>query len=376
MNRETLYSALIASGGAVVTQIISQDTTWRGRTPPFVALPRLPHTSAAWIEHTVDSDGYLLRVARESPALAVRIDSLPGGVEETGDGTPEHPFVNANSLRERFNDCLIRALGCAGFVLSVTVTGTVDYTLRLPGGAGNSVVCDFSGAEVGGSALLEFPGVGGRVVRELHAPYSVFGTVTVNTVFNDCGWWGPPSVIRSRMMRAAGNCTFDRCDFSADRSFFTTLDTCTVAGGTFRSSEASPFAGLSRCVLSGVSAVSERSGSETAGDYSDWGAVTGARNSIFEDCSAELHCSIASEGNLPSDWYWDVYVGAVAACSACAFDRCSATVSLDSGTPPHLCLQACGFQRNSASVFRQCTGNSFVTGNCSHSGFVEIPCDS
>ena len=374
MNAEKLYTVLLTSGGAVVeTEYPMGWYASRRHEPAMIALPRLPHTSAVWVDHEVDSDGRLVRVVRESPALAVRVDSLPGGVAETGDGTPEHPFVNLNSVRERFNDCLIRALGCAGAVISVTVTGTVDYELSLTGGAaGDTAVYDFTGAEVGGSALVECQGSGTRVVRGLQGPYSIFGGTVNGTVYNDCSWWGPPPVERSRLMRRAVGCAFDRCDFSADRSFFGSFVSCTVAGGSFCVSGAPPFSGISRCVVSG----SVISGGLAGDERTAWGAVVNARESVFEECSVSLRCNVrVSNDDQGGSWYLDAYAGAVTSCSACAFDRCSASVTVVSGGFHHLCFQGCGFYLNSNSVFAHCSGNYVAEGYCTHSGFRAIGCD-
>ena len=378
MNTEPRYTVLLSSAGAIVGK---EWPSYRRNAPPLTGLPNLPRTSAAWVDHSVDAAGHLLRVEREKPTFAVRVASLPGGVEETGDGTPEHPFVNLDSLRQRFDRCLIHAMNCAGITLSVSVTGTVDYETHLPcGSSGDSVFYDFSQAEVGGSALIDAESMYGVcVVRDLRAPYSVFGSGSWNMIYNNCSWGGPPPVSRRFMMRDAGSCAFDRCSFSAeeqDRSFFGGLYGVTVAGGTFHTSGAPVFYEAHGCVFSGVSAV--RDGSVYSLNYglggglsSRFGAIVSARNSIFESCSVSHTCHLVYDENdiASGNRVANLRYAAVSSCGGCTFDRCSAAVAVAGGDGGgYLCLQACAFYRNSGSVFHECTGNALREGACPASG--------
>lgn len=375
MNTESLYTVLLSPAGAVVeTELPPGWYLSHRHEPPLIDLPRLPRTSAAWTGHSVDAAGHLLRVERETPALAVRVDSLPGGVDETGDGTAEHPFVNLDSLRRRFSDCLIHALNCAGVTLSVTVTGTVDYGTYLPGGSsGDSVVYDFSQAEVGGAALFRNADPGTPVIRNLRAPCSIFGSNTAHTVFNDCSW-GAPAVSFNRMMYGAHGCTFDRCTFDTVNHTFTLLDNTTFAGGSLQTSGGNALQYASRCVLSGVTVVCEE---ELNYPYYGYAAIYNARESVFEQCSASLICRVNAwaDDSPNSDWFNAARAVAVTSCVACVFDRCDASVTLGSGGFRHLCFQACGFHANSASVYNECRGDSFLEGYCPESRYTPMSCE-
>ena len=352
----SLYTVLPAAGGAIVLPFTGGDPHWKKRTPPLAPLPRLPHTSAEWIDHELGSDGKLLRVSRSLPALSVTVSSLAGNVAETGDGTNERPFVNLNSVAERFGDCMIHAMRCAGTMLSVTVTGTVDYPVRLTGGSGglpagredrDVVLYDFGGAVFTSAAAVERAGYGAIVIRDWSAPRAAIRRCE-KMVFDRCSWGGLSAGVSA--MRRATDCAFDECFCSAG-SFFDSMVRCTVAGGRAVAAEVAAIRAAESCVFSGVSVGCSRM---TPGG----GAVTNCRASLFEECSASAEFELA--GLLADNIF-----GAVYDCASCTFDRCAATVSTV-GSPANSasCQQGCAFWNNSGSLFNECLGNSVCVGAC------------
>ena len=366
VNQETFYSVLIAPGGAVVKNY-DGHAGWGSHPPQFIDLPRLPVTSAAWIEHEVDSDGHLSRVAKNVPALAVTVSSLAGNVAETGDGTPGNPFVNLNSVSSCFSDCTLRKLRCAGTVLSVTVAGTVDYAATITGGleSDGRVVYDLSQVQFTSSGSLGTAGYkdGRAVIKNWHGDRMSVAQ-TFRAICNGCTWSAGFPFVNRRMYQAYG-CTFDECGCTGGE-FFGFLAGTTVAGGSYSASGTRAIGSLSNCVLSGVSA------SASGFDYDDYGSVIqGALTTIFEACS--FAAEYAMENPSPYSPY--LYTRAVTSCVSCTFDRCSASVALGSSADlSSTCFQACGFAYNSASIFNECSGNHIRTGACS-SGLNEMQCD-
>lgn len=367
VNQEQLYSVLIAPGGAVVKHF-DGFAGWEAHPPQFIDLPRLPVTSAEWVEHEVDSDGHLSRVSKNVTALAVTVSSLAGNVTETGDGTPGNPFVNLNSVRSYFTDCTLRKLRCAGIVLSVTVAGTIDYAATITGGmeSAGRIVYDLSQAQFTSSGSLGTDGNtnGGVVIKNWHGDRMSVAQ-TFRAICNSCTWSAGFPLVNRRMYRANG-CTFDECGCSGGK-FFESLTGTTIAGGSYTFSgdpAIDPAIGnLSNCVLSGVSA------SASGFDYEGGSVIQGARTTIFEACS--VTAEYAMENPRPSY----IYTGAVTSCVSCTFDRCSASVALGSSADlSSACFQACGFAYNSASIFNECSGNRIRTGACS-AGLNELQCD-
>lgn len=295
-----------------------------------------------WVSIEYDD---LITVANLSgPCVTYYVDSTSGGVEETGTGTEEDPWVNLRTVFKDICIYVICAHECPCPKVKVLVKGTIDYLVN-----GRP----YPGRNYNRNLVLE-PWGSGRITINIDPTVSVIYATSVR----GCVWKKTDvtnASIRSQLFgfRGCEYCIFDDCTSDCGPP--------TPGGGGFVSW------GFFRCFNSmynncvGI-------GSQGFSEYSKYTTRSG---STFNDCSGYSY--YFQFGGWTSSGFWWID-GAV-------FNNCHGT-----SNGPTSVVQ--GFNRCNASIFDGCTGDgsgaSYVTGfrgcnngtfnNCDGDGEASIRC--
>jgi len=334
-------------GGFFTSREVGESNSLSGRWHPLYLKEEL--TTVEIPVHTLTADGTIEREMRKKCAAVLYVESLPGGVAETGDGSRENPYVNlAGLFVHEYSTptaagtrlkCLARTMGCAGGVVLIKVAGVVDYPVPAYSRYhyGSNVVLDFSECEV----------------TENFAMSNANGITVMNFI----------TARQSRkyegvFFRCTG-CTFYNCRYTAsgeahNDSLFYLLTGCSVdschAAGHFGSGAGGPVLALeTNYDISGYSGYSTMYGCTaevTAGSSFD-GVLQAVDGTVLQDCSIQVE--VSSEDSL-----YDVF--AVGNTADAIFNNCTAVATaISTGANA-----SCAAFRADDSTFAGCTGRGMV----------------